>query len=696
MRHLYRNACVFFALLAIAPLASAAPGQLDPAFGTGGITTTQLLGSQDAIEAMAVQSDGKIVVAGRSLIPSGRFGRALARYLPDGSLDTTFGSGGKILPPAETLTQDSERNTRRAGIAVLGDGRIVYAGNKAYGTYAVFYSAAGVEEQVVTLSTTGIGSSDVAVQADGKIVIGGTSDSGTGAYEDFLVARLNADGTPDTSSGQPFRVVLDFNGGADRFERLLLQPDGKILAVGSTLAPGGNWSAVLVRLNADGTMDTGFNGTGKVLYSPGCALFGEYYGRGRAVALQPDNRILFGVDGCPGPHSNYAYMLRLFPGGTPDVSIGIDGIRPLPRAASVTLSAIAVDSKGKIVLASDNQIAGLEGEVRRLLPHGLGDPPFGPNGVNGIVTVSDLAFNALAVLPAGGLIAAGWTRSASSDRHFAIAALDGSAPVVVQSDLSGDGKPDLLWSTLLPTPPQQGAGFRPTFMWRMNGPFLTSDADWGQIQSAQIWVGLGDFNGDGMLDGVQQNVIDGKVSVHLRNDGYFLLLSGGAGESLSNYGPDWQVEAVADFNADGKPDLIYRNKNTGLAFIDFRDGKTPAGSQYLFTIDPVWQVVGIGNFNGDNQPDLMFRHATTGLAFVWDTTLSGGTVSLAGDTFVFGIDPVWQVAQIGDWNADGKPDVVFRNKSTGIVFVWYMNGYTLTTSDFITQIDPSWEIVPSR
>ena len=63
---------------------------------------------------------------------------------------------------------------------------------------------------------------------------------------------------------------------------------------------------------------------------------------------------------------------------------------------------------------------------------------------------------------------------------------------------------------------------------------------------------------------------------------------------------------------------------------------------------------------------------------------------------IYSIDPVWEVVQLADWNIDGKPDLLFRNASTGLVFVWYLNGVTLGASDYITQIDPSWEIVPRR
>jgi hypothetical protein len=114
----------------------------------------------------------------------------------------------------------------------------------------------------------------------------------------------------------------------------------------------------------------------------------------------------------------------------------------------------------------------------------------------------------------------------------------------------------------------------------------------------------------------------------------------------------------------------------------------------------VWKVVAVADFNSDGQPDLLFRNvsAGNGLAFVWNTQFTGGATSLAGSTPpIFSIDPTWEVAQVADWNGDGVPDLVFWNSASGVVFVWYLNsGPVLGGSDFIIQIDPSWQIVPRR
>ena len=75
----------------------------------------------------------------------------------------------------------------------------------------------------------------------------------------------------------------------------------------------------------------------------------------------------------------------------------------------------------------------------------------------------------------------------------------------------------------------------------------------------------------------------------------------------------------------------------------------------------------------------------------WATLRRTGAASSAP---IFAIDPAWEIVQLADWNADGNPDLLFRNRNSGLVFVWYMSGTTLQGSDFFIQIDPSWEIVP--
>src|SRR6266536_6168109 len=165
-----------FIAAALPGAAVAGPGALDPSFGTGGQVTTDF-GGFDSAQAVAVQSDGKILAAGSS--GGGDF--ALARYNADGTLDSTFGSGGK-------LTTD----------------------------FGGFDVALGV-----------------ALQADGKIVAVGGGGSGS----DFALARYNADGSLDASFGSGGMVTTDF-GGFEAATAVAIQGDGKIVVTGSTFSGG--------------------------------------------------------------------------------------------------------------------------------------------------------------------------------------------------------------------------------------------------------------------------------------------------------------------------------------------------------------------------------------------------------------------------------------------------------------------------
>ena len=250
-------------------------------------------------------------------------------------------------------------------------------------------------------------------------------------------------------------------------------------------------------------------------------------------------------------------------------------------------------------------------------------------------------------------------------------------------DFSRDARPDLVWS-------QTSSGA--TYIWRMSGTTLQGDQFLGQIDPSWKIAGMGDFNSDGHSDVIWRNTSSGAAFVWHLVDGVYA-----SDAPLFTIDPQWAIIGVADFNADGKPDLLMRHVTSGLAFAWFYNGVTPIGDQFLFSIDPEWKVEAVGHFSGDGLPDLLFRNTSSGLGFVWYTDWDGTTLSLAGSSApMFTIDPAWEVVQVADWNMDGQSDLVFRNTGSGVVFVWYLTGTTMGGSDFIVQVDTSWEIVPRR
>jgi uncharacterized delta-60 repeat protein len=220
-------------------------GTLDPTFGSGGTVLTSFGPPLSAAADVAVQPDGKIIAVG---VAGSDF--AVARYNADGTLDASFGVGGLV-------TTDFGGSDQANGLALQPDGKIVVVG-LLFGAVGVarynpdgsLDSTFGTGGKVVTDATPGPDPAfDVKVTSTGKIVVGGS----TGFYPgggDFLLLRYNADGSLDSSFGSGGIVTTDF-GGADSAFSIGLSTDGKIVAAGVTNRSDPGDFAV-ARYNADG------------------------------------------------------------------------------------------------------------------------------------------------------------------------------------------------------------------------------------------------------------------------------------------------------------------------------------------------------------------------------------------------------------------------------------------------------------
>jgi uncharacterized delta-60 repeat protein len=259
-------------------------GTLDTTFGNGGKLTTDIdPAHNDFAWAIALQPDGKIIAVGNSMINPFEYNLALARYNPDGGLDTTFGTGGIVSIDAGP----SYLNYIKAESVVLQpDGKIVTAGQIGFLDGGINFGLARINPDGsldMTFGYNGFVSTDfaelpfpppsgawittefvrdIALQADGRIiVVGGTPrviyDVGhrpVGSHYDFALARYNSDGSLDYNFGDGGRVTTDIGIG-DVAEAVTLQADGKILLVGDTLkflgyrhfGPVEYWTIVLAR-----------------------------------------------------------------------------------------------------------------------------------------------------------------------------------------------------------------------------------------------------------------------------------------------------------------------------------------------------------------------------------------------------------------------------------------------------------------
>ena len=228
---------------------SPTPGSLDTTFGSKGVVITAFSARYDEIDDMAIQSDGKIVAVGWSSISDSGF--SLARYNTNGSLDTTFGTGGKV-----STSFSSMFSTRAHAMAIQSNGKIIAGGgNGAVADIARYNPDGSLDASFdgdgkLELMGGVIGEiADVAVQSDGKIVV-------VGDYS--VLARLNSDGSLDRDFGSAKTglVSLPF---APR--TVAIHTDSRIIVGGNSSSTSGNL-AVAARYNADGTADISFGNGG--------------------------------------------------------------------------------------------------------------------------------------------------------------------------------------------------------------------------------------------------------------------------------------------------------------------------------------------------------------------------------------------------------------------------------------------------
>jgi uncharacterized delta-60 repeat protein len=428
-------ACPLAALLLTAAAAPALPpGSLDPSFGTGGSVVLPLGSGPDPsaeARAVALQPDGKIVFAGYATDNSASNSLLVGRLDPSGNLDPTFGHGGKVVVQIATGVHGVSGGW---SLAVQPDGKILVGGDaysdSARGGFVVARLTPGGDFDS-TFGDHGRASLKItdpdlpvaqalALQSDGRIVVAGTaiySDSPRG-FDEVMVGRLNANGTPDESFGDGGKVLvqLDDHPGSDgvysEIHSVAIQPDHKIVVAGYE---GGSSEEVVVgRLSGvDGSFDSGFGSGGTKLYQP-FPNVEESGGVAEAVSLTPDGKILLGGDAYSGGGAGPAFVARLNGGdGSFDGTFGAGG----QAFAAIGASATAIND---MVLAPNGQIVvggsatGADGSSRFLVARLNGargdyDPSFGSAGTfqSALGQPGDSRADAIAVQPDGKIVAVG-------------------------------------------------------------------------------------------------------------------------------------------------------------------------------------------------------------------------------------------------------------------------------------------------
>ena len=154
---------------------------------------------------------------------------------------------------------------------------------------------------------------------------------------------------------------------------------------------------------------------------------------------------------------------------------------------------------------------------------------------------------------------------------------------------------------------------------------------------------------------------------------------------------NWQIAGTGDFDADGKPDILWRHYGVGYNVVWYMDGVTYLGADSLPAVtDTNWQIAGTGDFNADGKLDILWRHYGVGNNVVW---YMDGVTCIGAGWLPALTDTNWQIAGTGDFNADGKLDILWRHYVVGNNVVWYMDGVNCVGADWLPAVtDMNWRI----
>jgi hypothetical protein len=248
-------------------------------------------------------------------------------------------------------------------------------------------------------------------------------------------------------------------------------------------------------------------------------------------------------------------------------------------------------------------------------------------------------------------------------------------------DFNGDGLSDIAW---------RNTTTGDVAIWQMNGTTISQASDFANVPVAAGWsiVGQRDFNGDGNADLLWRNS-NGDLAIWLMNGATVSQAT-----DLGIVASAWSVAGTGDFNGDGDGDILWRNTTTGDVTIWLMNGTTIFQATDFANV-PVasgWTIAGTGDFNGDGKTDILWRNTTTGDVSIW--LMNGTTIIQTVDFANVPVASGWTIAGTGDFNGDGYADILWSNTSTGDVAIWLMNSTTLLqASDFANvPVASGWTI----
>ncbi|HQU83514.1 MAG TPA: hypothetical protein PKY59_10330 [Pyrinomonadaceae bacterium] len=629
-----------FCLTLIFPVSAQIAGSPDTSFGTNGLSQNTLLGAAGFTDQI-IQPDKKIVVLGSTwnpLIIVPPVVPAVARFNENGTLDTSFDTDGY---------NDTFNFSGGSKLALQADGKILIGGTSA-NHFAVFRlnangsvdSSFGTNGLVTTVFGNSSQVNSVNVTADGKIVLAGIV---TTADSDFGLIRYNSDGSLDTTFGTGGKVVTQLNGN-EWANDSVIQADGKIVAVGKFSDPlSGQTKAVAIRYNTNGSLDTTF-GTNGVFYKDNSEA--------TKVALQNNGMLVIAGSG---------FVSRFRTNGALDVNVST--VIPNPNT-------IAVLADGKILVGG--QTPTLLNAFQKFNRNGSLDTNFGTNGT---IQTSYL-IKKVSVAPDNKIVVGGQQLNISLRRYN-----NRLFNPINMFDFDGDTKADIAVYRLIPVLAGYWYGLNSTnnAYWELsmgNPGHQRAPADYDGdgktdkwMYSNGVWYGYNsttnayqaqvnfwgvpsdtpmsaDYDGDGRADHCLFRSSTGEWQCRNSTDNQIVSLFFGAAGDKS---------VLGDFDGDFKADIaVFRPSVGDWYWIRSSDGQFSGVHFGISTDKPV-----AADYDGDSKTDIaVYRDG------IW-YYLKSSDGSFVGAAFGTSSDlPV-----PADYDGDGKADLAVYRPSEGN---WYL------------------------